>query len=110
MCFAVQMFQSATHRKIAMYYARSDSQDSNGHGTHTSGTLAGYKYGTDPLATPDTATGIAPGAKLSFIDLSSQSNNVVSIAGASQKLQFALAISLHQFATGYRHRYTDVCK
>lgn len=43
-CFAVvlQAFSSSRHRKVALYVAlRGDMTDADGHGTHTSGTLAG---------------------------------------------------------------------
>jgi len=66
----VQVFQSAEHRKIALYVGLQDLADGFGHGTHAAGTLLGSAYGTNPLVSPDVATGMAPGAKLAFMDLS----------------------------------------
>jgi hypothetical protein len=41
--------------------------DTAGHGTHTSGTIAGAALGFNVTASPDLGTGIAPGAKLAFM-------------------------------------------
>jgi hypothetical protein len=62
-------FQSETHRKIRLYRAFADFTDANGHGTHTAGTLAGIPYGS--TVEEDMGIGMAPEAKLAFIDLSS---------------------------------------
>ena len=35
------MFNSSTHRKIALYRALEDAADENGHGTHCGGSIAG---------------------------------------------------------------------
>lgn len=67
----VLTFTSETHRKIRLYRAFADFQDDNGHGTHTSGTLAGMPYGNSVAEASDVNIGMAPEAKLAFIDLSS---------------------------------------
>ncbi len=36
-----KLFNSSTHRKIAMYRALQDTTDGNGHGTHCAGSAAG---------------------------------------------------------------------
>ncbi len=67
----VLTFTSETHRKIRLYRAFQDFEDSNGHGTHTSGTLAGMPYGNSVAEASRVNIGMAPDAKLAFIDLSS---------------------------------------
>lgn len=56
------------HRKVVYYYGLADEyfRDLVGHGTHTSGSVAGY----NPNAPDSKATGAAKGARLAFIDLS----------------------------------------
>jgi Subtilase family/PA domain len=67
-------FQSETHRKIRLYRAFADFTDANGHGTHTAGTLAGIPYGSTIEDDGGVDIGMAPAAKLAFIDLSSASD------------------------------------
>lgn len=67
----VLTFTSETHRKIRLYRAFADFVDSNGHGTHTCGTLAGIPYGNTIAEASGISIGMAPDAKLAFIDLSS---------------------------------------
>lgn len=67
----VLTFTSETHRKIRLYRAFADFRDDNGHGTHTSGTLAGMPYGNTVAEASAVNIGMAPDAKLAFIDLSS---------------------------------------
>lgn len=67
----VLTFTSETHRKIRLYRAFADFVDSNGHGTHTCGTLAGMPYGNTIAEASGINIGMAPDAKLAFIDLSS---------------------------------------
>jgi subtilisin family serine protease len=71
----VRQFSSAEHRKIRLYRAFADFLDANGHGTHTSGTLAGIPEGS-ALGDDGAAeqVGMAPGAKIAFIDLSGASD------------------------------------
>ncbi|KAL4540584.1 hypothetical protein Ndes2526A_g03556 [Nannochloris sp. 'desiccata'] len=65
-------FQSETHRKIRLYRAFADFTDANGHGTHTAGTIAGIPYGTTLEENgAGLGAGMAPAAKIAFIDLSS---------------------------------------
>lgn len=50
------------------YRAYADTEDSNGHGTHVSGTLVGMPYGTSLEAKPAGGyVGMAPDAKIAFI-------------------------------------------
>jgi subtilisin family serine protease len=60
-------FSSPTHRKIRLYRAYADFSDSNGHGTHTSGTLAGIPLTMGLGAAGGANVGMAPDAKLAFI-------------------------------------------
>jgi hypothetical protein len=50
-------FHNSSARKVTYYFAAADWEDTDGHGSHTSGTLAGAAYGTDPVGNPDYATG-----------------------------------------------------
>ena len=46
------MFNSSTHRKIALYRAVVDETDGEGHGTHCGGSIAGsYQNGAAPHLT-----------------------------------------------------------
>ena len=63
----VRTFQSTVHRKIRLYRAFADFIDSNGHGTHTAGTIAGIPYGTELAKDSAINVGMAPDAKLAFI-------------------------------------------
>ena len=67
----VRTFDSTVHRKIRLYRAFADFLDANGHGTHTAGTLAGIPLGTDISTDSTDFIGMAPSAKIAFIDLSS---------------------------------------
>lgn len=50
------------------YRAYADTEDSNGHGTHVSGTLVGMPYGTSLDSKPSGGyVGMAPDAKIAFI-------------------------------------------
>lgn len=63
----VRTFASTEHRKIRLYRALSDFSDANGHGTHTSGTLAGMPYGATLDDVANVNVGMAPDAKLAFL-------------------------------------------
>ena len=62
---------------LMQHPAPQDLIDSFGHGSHVAGTILGSPYGTTPGSTPNAATGMAPGAKLAFMDLSSGNSDVV---------------------------------
>lgn len=61
-------WSNPNHRKVVMYWGLADSnfKDLVGHGTHTSGSLAGF----NPEDPTSRATGAAKSAKLVFADLS----------------------------------------
>ncbi|KAK9815878.1 hypothetical protein WJX72_011193 [[Myrmecia] bisecta] len=61
-------FQSTSHRKLVLYRELGDSTDNNGHGTHTMGTLTGNPADLSNVQDAD-YRGMAPDAKLAFIDL-----------------------------------------
>ncbi|KXZ46205.1 hypothetical protein GPECTOR_46g274 [Gonium pectorale] len=72
--------RTTEHRKIAQYYVVSGAlpgddpvaEQSGGHGTHTSGSVAGAVLsGSDPYGpyNTDAATGAAPRARLSMVDM-----------------------------------------
>jgi hypothetical protein len=63
----ISIWKNPAHRKVIQYLGLADAQDAVGHGSHTAGTVAGWRYNGDG---PDGATGIAPGAKLAVIDMS----------------------------------------
>jgi hypothetical protein len=48
-----------------MYLALEDRVDNFGHGTHVAGSIVGSSYLALGAQTPDVATGMAPGAKVS---------------------------------------------
>lgn len=73
-----QYFASSTHRKVVLYLGRQDIMDGYGHGSHVAGSLLGSRQGA---STPDTGTGMAPGAKLAFQDLSSTRDGSVYTPG-----------------------------
>ncbi|KAL6772119.1 hypothetical protein ACKKBG_A28990 [Auxenochlorella protothecoides x Auxenochlorella symbiontica] len=73
----VQVFESETHRKIRYYRAFGDFADANGHGTHVMGTLLGSTTGASVSRSTDAAyIGMAPDAKLAFIDLAEGSQSI----------------------------------
>lgn len=51
--------------QVRMYLALEDRVDNFGHGTHVSGSIVGSSYLALGAQTPDVATGMAPGAKVS---------------------------------------------
>lgn len=59
-----------TRRKVVQYVSLGDDSDEmKGHGTHVAGTAAG-KRATDGITeAPGEVDGIAPGAKIAFVDL-----------------------------------------
>jgi subtilisin family serine protease len=67
-----RMFSSKSHRKIASYNPIADPEmlDRVGHGTHVVGSIIGEKLGSRS----DAATGVAPGARVAFLDLSRQAD------------------------------------
>lgn len=78
-CTDVRFFQSERHRKIAQYVSLSgDTWDSIGHGTHTSGSIAG-KPVDGSQAGAAKYQGVAPDARLAFFDLGRANSDVVMI-------------------------------
>ena len=67
-----RMFNSKSHRKVAAYNPIADPEmlDRVGHGTHVVGSIIGEKVGSRT----DAATGVAPGARVAFMDLSRQAD------------------------------------
>jgi len=67
-----RMFSSKSHRKVAAYNPIADPEmlDLVGHGTHVVGSIIGEKIGSRS----DAATGVAPGARVAFLDLSKQAD------------------------------------
>jgi subtilisin family serine protease len=91
---AGKVFASDTHRKVAYYRGRADTTmlDTVGHGTHTSGTLAGAALGAASDA-DSPATGMAPGARLGFMDLSSADGSGVMVPDDLDAGYFPLAFN-----------------
>eukprot|EP00587_Corethron_hystrix_P001007 CAMPEP_0113305364 /NCGR_PEP_ID=MMETSP0010_2-20120614/5019_1 /TAXON_ID=216773 ORGANISM="Corethron hystrix, Strain 308" /NCGR_SAMPLE_ID=MMETSP0010_2 /ASSEMBLY_ACC=CAM_ASM_000155 /LENGTH=951 /DNA_ID=CAMNT_0000159765 /DNA_START=136 /DNA_END=2988 /DNA_ORIENTATION=- /assembly_acc=CAM_ASM_000155 len=56
-------------RKIVQYYGKYDKDDTNGHGTHCAGTVAGSLCTGDGCTINTKADGMAPGAKIAFYDI-----------------------------------------
>lgn len=76
------------HRKIIRYDAFIDSSDRvHGHGTHTSGTVAGSLIDSQYFTKVSRFEGIAPGAKIHFIDVENTSNpSGFSVASPEQQV------------------------
>ncbi|KAI8468820.1 MAG: ATP-binding cassette superfamily [Monoraphidium minutum] len=87
-----RVFASDTHRKVAYYLGRLDTNllDGVGHGTHVCGTIAGLPYNA-ASDTDDPATGQAPGARIGFIDLSTTAANEVGVPDDLDRDYFPLA-------------------
>ncbi|KAK9803960.1 hypothetical protein WJX72_008369 [[Myrmecia] bisecta] len=74
---AIVSFQSTTHRKLVLYRELGDSTNNNGHGMHTLGTLMDNPADLSNVQAayyrqefcPSQLKGMAPDAKLAFIDL-----------------------------------------
>lgn len=101
----VPEFQSTTHRKIRMYRAYADFVDANGHGSHTAGTLAGIPYGTSIDSDGPINIGMAPDAKIAFIDLSSAAdgdtiNTPYDLAGGYFKYTSDVGAAIHSDSWG----------
>jgi hypothetical protein len=85
-----------------MYLALEDLVDNFGHGTHVAGTLAGASYLTLGAQTPDVATGMAPGAKVAFIDLSRDNSDSVWTPGDLTTNYFDFSYRWAAVAAGLR--------
>ena len=115
----VQTFSSTQHRKIRYYRAYGDMSDYNGHGTHTMGTLLGSMtgglnytassssssaYGSNDPATTAQYVGMAPDAKLAFIDLANGASSSIytpaDIEGQYFAYTTAVGAALHSDSWG----------
>ncbi len=85
-------FASDAHRKVAYYLGRLDKEmlDTVGHGTHVCGTIAGAPLGAANDAS-DPGVGMAPGARIGFIDLSVSGSNEVGVPDDLERDYFPLA-------------------
>lgn len=72
----VMAFIDLSHRKIVQYIAAADSRDAIGHGTHCAGSIAGQPLASDG-ADAALYQGMAPDAKIAFMDLSSGRSGTV---------------------------------
>eukprot|EP00887_Chlorella_sp_A99_P001740 scaffold19.g1740.t1 len=73
----IRTFDSTSHYKIRYYRALGDTSDSNGHGTHVCGTLAGRPFDASVSSDTTDYLGMAPDAKLAFIDLADSSSDTI---------------------------------
>ncbi|GAX74938.1 hypothetical protein CEUSTIGMA_g2384.t1 [Chlamydomonas eustigma] len=91
-----QEFTSSTHRKLVLYLGLEDMVDGNGHGSHVAGTLLGSPVGVNVFTQPTLATGLAPHAKLAFIDLGKGSSDLI--------ITYTDLTSYYPYAYGYGAR------
>jgi hypothetical protein len=87
-----KVFSSDAHRKVAYYLGRADTQmtDGVGHGTHVCGSIAGLPLNSASDAA-DPGVGMAPGARIGFIDLSATGSNDVGVPDDLDKDYFPMA-------------------
>jgi len=87
-----KVFASDAHRKVAYYLGRADTGmlDTVGHGTHVCGSIVGLPINA-PSDTSDPAVGMAPGARVGFIDLSAAGSNDVGVPEDLDKDYYPLA-------------------
>ena len=70
-------------RKVIQYISHADGQDEiGGHGTHVVGTIAGNSLNSDYAM----GNGVAPGAKVAFVDVQNSDSPYLSIPDLSNKL------------------------
>jgi hypothetical protein len=83
------------YRKVIQYinFAESSGDYKSGHGTHVSGTIAGYSTNTGS----DTMMGMAPAAKLAFFDI-----GLPNSASLSVPYDFTTALYPQAYVTGAR--------
>jgi subtilisin family serine protease len=94
-----------TRRKVVQYVSLGDDSDeTKGHGTHVAGTAAGQRASDGISESPGEVDGIAPGAKLSFVDLGVagefDANSVVLIKVESNLTLFFIRIDRRHVILG----------
>ena len=76
------------HRKIVQYFAHADDEDGSGHGTHTSGSVAGN------MGSPDRYNGGAPEAKIAFFDVGETGKKLLKIPESLYENYFSHAYDI----------------
>jgi len=74
--FNTRVYENRNHRKIVFYQGTADLLDHNGHGTHVVGSLLGEPY-SEREPEIEANRGMAPAAKVAFVDLGSGSSQGV---------------------------------
>lgn len=84
----MNVYRNPDHRKLVSYIGFMDMYDTDGHGTHTSGTAAAAPLGPSGSGWAMTNfTGQAPGAKIAFYDIGMNRSVVTGSSGDNDFLQ-----------------------